>query len=97
MHVRSNLSLLQNRRVQHVYTFMYKQQTNRDRIDIRNIRTRAHDATLYMITRPFCEKYKNNVFYYGARLWNQLPVFERKIDTYEKFKNVQKRKALLTV
>ena len=94
MHVRSNISLLQNRRVQHVYTFMYKQQTNYDIIDARDIRTRAHDAILFITNRPFCEKYKSNVFYYGARLWNELPVYERKIDTYENFKNVQKRKAL---
>ena len=94
MHVRSNLALLEHRRVQHVYTFMYKQQTNLDIIDARDIRTRAHDATLYITNRPLCEKYKKNVFYYGARLWNHLPVKERKIDTYVNFKNVQKRKAL---
>ena len=94
MHIRSNMSFLQQRRVQHVYTFMYKQQTNHEILDVRNIRTRAHDASLYITIRPMCAKYKQNVFYYGARLWNLLPVNERKIDTYENFKNVQKRKAL---
>ena len=29
---------------------------------------------------------------YGARLWNQLPVNERRIDEYNAFKKVQKSK-----
>ena len=43
---------------------------------------------------PLCEKYKRNIFYYGARLWNQIPVKERRIDKYKEFKHVQKVKAL---
>ena len=74
---------------------MYKQQTNNELIDQRDIRTRAHDALLYIIIRPTCEKYKNNVYYYGAQVWNQLPVNERRIDSYENFKNAQKRKVLI--
>ena len=49
---------------------------------------------LYMIYMPYCEKYKHNDFFYGARLCNQLPVLERKIDYYNNFKNVQKSKAI---
>ena len=92
MHARANLSTLYNRRLHHVCNFMYKQQGNHDILDIRDIRTRAHDAVLYTTSRPFCEKYKKNFFYYGPYLWNQLPVREMKIDTYEHFKNVQKQK-----
>ena len=92
MHIESNLTKLQIRRTQHVYNFMFKQKSNKHLVDIRNIRTRAHDAILYNTVMPKCEKYKHNIFYYGARLWNQLPVNERKIDDYNKFKNVQKRK-----
>ena len=61
-------------------------------VDDRNIRTRAHDAILYITVLPRCEKFKCNVFYYGARLWNQLPVLERRIEKYTNFKNVEKAK-----
>ena len=91
MHIRANLSILANRRIHHVYNFIYKHQSNHTLLDIHDIRTRAHDAVLYTTNRPNCEKFKHNVFFYGARLWNQLPVHERKIDNYESFKNVQKK------
>ena len=51
-------------------------------MDDRNIRTRAHDAISYCTVLPKCEKFKYNIFYYGARLWNQLPVKERRIEVY---------------
>ena len=56
MHVESNLCKLHNRRTQHVYNFMFKQKYNINLIDTRNIRTRAHDAILFNINIPKCEK-----------------------------------------
>ena len=66
-------------------------------VDDRPIRTQAHDATLNKTVRPNNEKYKRNVFYYGARMWNDLPVKQRKTKTYEAFKSVQKNKATLSI
>ena len=94
MHIEANICKLQIRRTQHVYNLMFKQKSNKQLVDVRNIRTRAHDAILYNTNMPKCEKFKNNIFYYGARLWNQLPVIERRIELYTKFKNVQKSKVL---
>ena len=74
MHHEAKLSKFMNRRTQHVYNFMFKQKNNEKLVDDRNIRTRAHDAILYITVLPKCEKSKCNVFYYGACLWNQLPV-----------------------
>ena len=79
MHIEANLRMLQNRRIQHVLTFMFKQQNNARIVDIRNIRTRAHDAVLFNTRFPTCEKYKHNIFFYGAHIWNQLPAKERKL------------------
>ena len=76
---------------------MFKQKNNVSIVDDRPIRTRAHDAILYKTVRPNNEKYKRNVFYYGARMWNDLPVKERKTQTYEAFKSVQKNKAILSI
>ena len=94
MHADSKSCKLQNRRTQHVYNFMFRQKFNQHIVDIRNIRTRAHDAILFNTKLPKCERFKNNIFYYGALLWYQLPVKERRIDEYTAFKNVQKQKAL---
>ena len=68
MHIESNICKLQTRRTQHVYNFMFKQTNNKRIVDERNIRTRAHDAVLFNTNMPKCEKFKNNIFYYGARL-----------------------------
>ena len=94
MHRQAKLCKLEKRRNIHVYNFMFKQKENQDIVDVREICTRAHDAILFNTIIPKCEKYKKNVYYYGARMWNELPVKERKMDRYETFKNVQKRKVL---
>ena len=87
MHYEFNVTKLDNRRTQHVYNFMSKQKSNNQLVDNRNIRNSTNI--------PRCEKFKHNIFYCGARLWNQLPVKERMIAGYSEFKNVQKTKAFL--
>ena len=75
---------------------MYKQKVNVHKLDLKRIFTRRRDAPVFHIKHPFCEKYKKNVFYYGANLWNELPVETRKIETYNKFK-LFKNKTNVTV
>ena len=87
----TNTVSLEKRRLAHVYNFMYKQTYNVHR----KIYTRRRDAPILHVKRPKCEKYKKNVFYYGANLWNDLPVKTRKIETCEKFKTFQKKQMLL--
>ena len=77
----TNTVPLEKRRLAHAYNFMYKQKVNVHKLDVRRIFTRRRDAPIFHIKRPFCEKYKMNVFYYGANLWNELPVETRKIET----------------
>ena len=45
---------------------MYKQKNNVKIVNTRNVRPRAHDATLFTTVKPNNEKYKRNVFYKGA-------------------------------
>ena len=92
IHQRCNINLLQERRILHLNLFMYKQRHNVNIVNTRNIRTRAHDALIFKTERPQNEKYKRNIFYKGALSWNSLPVYERNIETYEKFKENQKKK-----
>ena len=62
----------------HLQLYMFKQKHNVDIVNNRNIFTRAHAAILYTTLKPNSEKYKNNVFYKVAILWNSLSVQIRK-------------------
>ena len=94
LHRRCKISKLKERRLMHLNLFMYKQKNNVKIVNKRNVRTRAHDALLYTTSKPKNEKYKRNVFYKGALLWNNLPVEERNLQTYTIFKTRQKLKLL---
>ena len=58
------------------------------------INTRAHDALLFTTVRPNSEKYKNNVLYKGAILWNARSPTLRNIESYVNLKSLLKDEAL---
>ena len=92
LHQHCNIARLQERRLLHLNLFMYKQQHNVEIVNNRNVRTRAHDALVFKTVKPNNEKFKRNIYYKGALSWNNLPVHERNVDTFEKFKLMQKKK-----
>ena len=55
MHIEAKICKLDDRRNVNVYNFMFKQKNKLGIIDIREIRTRAHDALLYTTKLPLCE------------------------------------------
>ena len=71
---------------------MYKQQGNVNIVNNRNVRTRAHDALVFTTVKPNNEKYNGNVFYKGAISWKCLPVHDKNILTFGKFKITKKKK-----
>ena len=73
---------------------MFKNRENKDFLNNRETRTRLHNAPVFVTQKPNNEKYKANVFYKGAILWNNLRPTIRNIETYEKFKITQKQRAL---
>ena len=73
---------------------MFKNRVNKKYINARNVRTRLHDAPVFLTAKPNSEKYKMNVFYNGAVKWNDLLPRIRNIETYDKFKCTQKKWAL---
>ena len=91
----ANISKLNKRRDAHLLNFMYKKKECIDLLDIKLVNTRARAAPLFKTVIPKCEKYKNSVFYKGAIHWNSLPVNIRNIDSYDSFKNLQKRNMML--
>ena len=53
-----------------------------------------HDALVINTFKAVCEKYKTNVFYEVATLWNTLLEHIRNIETYDVFPMTQKKWAL---
>ena len=97
IHQSVQLSKLNVRREVHLVNFMFKNKSNNKYVNNRNVRTRLHDAPVFITIKPNIEKYKNNVFYYGAVKWNNLPVNVRNIETYDKFKSTLKKWSLRNV
>ena len=92
LYIRCKTSKLKLRREVHLNLFMYKQQGNQDIVNKRDVHTRAHDALLYTTHKPNNEKYKQSIYYRGALSWNSLPVIERNLQEFNKFKDKQKAK-----
>ena len=82
---------LNTRRKVHLRNCMYKQQDNLDLINRRNIRTRLHDAIVFMFYKPNSEKSRQNVIYRGALEWNKLNKEQKLLANFKSFKNSQKR------
>ena len=89
-HKQANVPLLCDRRNAHVLNFMYLRKSNRALLNLREIRTRAHDAPLFSVTVPRCEAFKRSVSYFGSVAWNNLVPESRNIDRYLTFKYKQK-------
>ena len=66
MHQSVQLPKLSMRREAYLVIFMYKYRNDTKYVNKRNVRTRLHDAPFFVTKRPNNEKYKQNVFYYGA-------------------------------
>ena len=97
LHVLTKVPKLEDRRLAHVNNFMYGRLKRPQLIDVRDVRTRAHDAPMFKIKVPKNEAYKRSVEYYGSNQWNSLPVNIRNIDDYVAFKTKQKAIMLATV
>ena len=86
------IAKLEVRRIAHLRMFMLKQKQNEQIVNRRNVYTRAHDATLFVIIRPNNETFKRNIYYNGALKWNELSV-----SNYESFKLSKKKWLLSTI
>ena len=65
----------------HLNLYIYKQQTNVDIVNNRNVRTRVHDRLLFTTRKQNNEKFKRNVYYKEALSWNSLSIIDRKAQT----------------
>ena len=88
---------LEARRSAHLNNFMYNRSVKTELMDVRPIRTRAHDAPLFKVAVPKNETYKRSVMFLGATKWNSLPADTRNIKNLAAFKDKQRRIMLNTV
>ena len=94
-HIEAGVPFLRDRREAHVLNFMYMRKTKRPGLlNVREIRTRAHDAPLFEIKVPRCEAFKRSVQYAGSLKWNNCTTQMRNIQSYSQFKEVQKKSML---
>ena len=97
LHTITKCPKLGERRKVHINVFMHKRTARAELLDLRDIRTRAHDATLFKVKIPKNEAYKRSIEYAGSNMWNSLPTETRNIKDYDVFKQRQKRLMLESV
>ena len=94
-HKLANVPFLKDRREAHICNFMYKRKSNKSLLNRREIRTRAHDAPLFLVPIPRCESFKRSVCFHGSTSWNKLNPETRNTGNYIQFKQKQKCAMLL--
>ena len=96
-HRKTTVPFLHDRQVAHVLNFMYIRKCRPQLINSSEIRTRAHDAPLFLVEIPRCEAFKRSVGYHGSVSWNALPPTTRNTDSYLVFKFNMKKEMLKPV
>ena len=91
IHKTLSIPFLEDRRGAHVLNFMFNRKAKKELLNVREIRTRAHDAPLFLVQIPRCESFKRSVGYFGSVEWNALPPNIRNIDPYLAFKYYNKK------
>ena len=66
LHNITKTSMLKDMRIAHLNNFMYNRLSRDHLLDQRDIRTRAHDAPMFLVKVPKLEAYKSSVEYTGA-------------------------------
>ena len=97
LHLETGMPSLYARRIAHMNNFMFNRLSEESKLDLRKLKTRAHDAPLFKVRIPALEAYKRAVEYRGSVQWNLLPIEARGIEDVKAFKMDQKRKMLSSI
>ena len=69
---------------------MFKRQDIDMYLDKRDLSTRAHQYTKFLVPIFQLTQFKNSILYKGANMWNSLPNDLKQIDTFSAFKDKTK-------
>ena len=94
LHKISKIPFLKDRRKAHVLNFMFIRKNKPGLLNVREIRTRAHDAPLFNVPIPRCEAFKRSIIYSGSVEWNSLGTEARNVDAFLPFKYHRKNDML---
>ena len=97
LHYMTKVPKLDVRREAHVNNFMYNRLSMAHLVDERDIRTRAHDAPMFIVDFPNLMAFKRAVKYAGSLQWNKLPSDIRNLASLDAFKQKQKDLMLQSV
>ena len=86
LHEAANLSLLKSRRVLHLLGMMYHRAKADCYLDKRDLGTRQFDKLKFKVINPVVKKAFKSPNYYGAQLWDLLPIDTQLEPTYNRFK-----------
>ena len=91
IHQQAKLNLLEDRRNAHLLNFMCKTSKNPKYLDVKDLPLRRFDGPMLLVLDYKESSSQLHINYKGATSWNNLPVEMRLIQTYNQFKNMQKR------
>ena len=97
IHKPMKVSYLCDRRESHILMFMSKMRHKQNLVDMRPIRTRAHDGLLFLVPRPHINALKRSLRYAGATAWNSLPVGLRSMDDPFRLKSLLKHNLITKI
>ena len=86
LHKISKVPFLKDRRKAHVLNFMFIRKNKPELLNVREIRTRGHDAPLFNVPIPRREAFKRSIVYSGSVEWNSLGAEARNVDAFLPFK-----------
>ena len=92
LHIEANVPKLENKRTCHITNFAFSRARDPNYIREFDRNLRAGDAPILFEPFSRCETFRRSIVYQCAIHWNILPVDERNILDYVKFKSAQKAK-----
>ena len=90
VHNYTKIAKLDHRRTCHLRNFIHKRRDKEIYIDNTEFNTRRRDAVIMKISRVECRMYERSVYHRGAKEWTSLPVYDRSLESYNRFKSLQK-------
>ena len=97
LHRDSNTNMLVDRRKTNLCNFMYKRKSNTMLLQERPRQLRRYDAEVFIEHYSNNKTFEHTVKFQGAKIWNNLPIKERNLRSYDGFEKKQKDKLKLNL
>ena len=89
--------MLVDRRKTNLCNFTYKRKSNTMLLQERPRQLRRYEAEVFIEHYSNNKYFEHTVKFQGAKIWNNLPIEERDLRSYDGFKQKQKEKLILSL